>query len=79
MANQQRRLPSREDAVLFACAALLGVLVASVFAAYRAVSSDDEAAAGRFTEFAMSAVWPGVLIFAGVCAAVIFGWKANLD
>jgi hypothetical protein len=79
MARDQRRLPSREDAVLFACAALLGVMVASVFAAYRAVSADDQEAAGWLAEFAMSALWPGALIFAGVCAAVIFGWKANLD
>jgi hypothetical protein len=79
MTPHQRRFPSREDALLFGCATLLGLVGASLFAAYRAVSADGEEAAGRLSEFAMSALWPGVLIFAGICAAVIFGWKANLD
>jgi hypothetical protein len=50
-----------------------------VFAVYRAVSLSNEDFAGRMTEFASNAGWPGVLIFAAVAAVVWFGWKANLD
>lgn len=72
-------MPSREDATLLLWASLLGVAGAAVFAAYRAVSATDGEAEERITEFSTTVVWPGALIFAGIAAAVIAGWKANLD
>jgi hypothetical protein len=58
---------------------LLGIVGAALFAAFRAVSAEGEETSGRLAEFASSVLWPGALILAGVAAAVIFGWKANLD
>jgi hypothetical protein len=69
----------RENVLLFAASVLLGLAAAAAFAAYRAVSVSEEDAGGRLAEFVMNALWPGVLILAGVAAAVWFGWKANLD
>jgi hypothetical protein len=75
----RRRLLPREDLALLLAALLLGLAVAAAFAAYRAVSADGEDGAGRFAEFAQNLLWPGVLIFAGVAAVVVAGWKANID
>jgi hypothetical protein len=79
MTPEPRRLPTREDALLFVSAAALGLGGAAAFAAYRAVSASGQAAGGRFGEFAANLFWPGVLIFLAVAAVVWFGWKANLD
>lgn len=76
---EHRGLLRREDVVLVAWAALIGLAAAAVFGAYRAVSVDGEDAAGRLAEFAQNLLWPGVLILAGVAVAVCVGWKANLD
>lgn len=69
----------REDALLLFWSAVLGLTAAAAFGAYRAVNASDESLSGRFGEFAMSALWPGVLIFVAVAAVVWMGWKANLD
>jgi len=58
---------------------LLGLAAGAVFAAYRAVSASADGTADRLAEFAANLMWPGVLILAGVGAAVWFGWKANID
>lgn len=79
MTPNRRRLPNREDALLLASAAVLGLGGAAAFAAYRAVSAVGRDASGRLGEFASNLFWPGVLIFAAVAAVVWFGWKANLD
>lgn len=76
MPNPRRSL-TREDALLVASAALLGLAADAAFAAYRAVSA--EGGADRVAAFAANLFWPGVLIVAGVGAAVWFGWKANID
>ena len=73
------RRPKRDDLVLALWAAALGVAGSAAFAAYRAVSVSGEDAQGRIVEFVSNALWPGVLIFAGIAGAVIVGWKANLD
>lgn len=70
-------LRNREDLLLLCGAALLGLVGAAAFAAYRAVSA--AAGASRLGEFGANFAWPGVLIFLGVAAAVWMGWKANLD
>jgi hypothetical protein len=77
--REPRRFLTREDVFLAIAALLLGLAVASAFAAYRAVSIDDEDAASRLAEFAQNLLWPGVLIFAGIAAVVVAGWKANID
>jgi len=77
--SERRRFLAREDLALVLVALLLGLAVAAAFAAYRAVSSADEDAAARLAEFAQNLLWPGVLIFAGIAAVVVAGWKANID
>ena len=77
--SNRRRFLSRDDLLLLMWSVVLGLVVASAFAAYRAVSASDADAADRLAEFAMNLLWPGVLIFAGVAAVVWFGWKANID
>lgn len=68
-------LLTKADAVLVLVAALLGLSAASVFGAYQAVNGDN----GALRDFVTNLAWPGALIFAGVAAMVVFGWKANLD
>lgn len=72
-------MPRREDLTLAMWSFLLGIVGASVFAVYRAVSLSDENVAGRLTEFGSNLLWPGVLILAAVAVVVFGGWKANLD
>jgi hypothetical protein len=74
-----RRFLNRDDLLLLASSALLGLAAAAAFAAYRAVSASGEDVGGRLAEFGANLFWPGVLIFAGVAAVVWLGWKANLD
>lgn len=77
--SDRQRFPGRDDLLLLLCGVALGLAGAAAFGAYRAVSLSDEDAGGRFAEFATILAWPGVLIVAGVAAAVWMGWKANLD
>ncbi len=67
----------REDLLLAASAAALGLGGAAIFAAYRAVSASGDGS--RIEDFAANLAWPGVLIFLAVAAVVWFGWKAELD
>jgi hypothetical protein len=76
---ERRRLLTPDDLRLILWSLMLGLAVAGAFAAFRAVSAADEDTSGRLGEFAMNLLWPGVLIVAGVAAAVFVGWKANLD
>lgn len=66
---------SKPDVILVFVAALLGLAAASAFGAYQAVNGD----ASPLRDFMTNLIWPGALIFAGVAAMVVFGWKANLD
>ncbi len=77
--SERRSFASRADLTLLFWSALLGLSAAAAFGAYRAVSASGEDAAGRLAEFAMNLLWPGVLIFGGIAAAVWLGWKANID
>jgi hypothetical protein len=77
--TERRRSLTREDLLLVLASLALGLAVAAAFAAYRAVSAADEDTAGRLGEFAQNLLWPGVLIFAGIAAVVVAGWKANID
>ena len=76
---ERPRSLTREDLLLVLASLVLGLAVAAAFAAYRAVSAADEDTAGRLAEFAQNLLWPGVLIFAGIAAVVVAGWKANID
>ena len=73
--SERRRFLSREDLALLFWCAVLGLVLAAAFAAFRAVSASDE----RLAEFATNLLWPGALIFVAVAAVVWVGWKANLD
>ena len=77
--SERRRILSREDLTLLFWSVVLGLAAAAAFGAFRAVSATGEDVGGRFGEFALNLLWPGVLIFAGVVAAVWVGWKAELD
>lgn len=76
---ERRPSLNKSDLILIVSALALGLMTAAAFGAYQAVSADGESAGGRITEFAASLLWPGALIFAGVAAVVLAGWKANLD
>ncbi len=76
---ERRPSLNRGDLILIVSALALGLMTAAAFGAYQAVSADGEGAGGRMSEFAASLLWPGALIFAGVAAVVLVGWKANLD
>ncbi len=76
---ERRPSLNRGDLILIVSALALGLMTAAAFGAYQAVSADGEGAGGRMGEFAASLLWPGALIFAGVAAVVLAGWKANLD
>ncbi len=77
--SERRSLVSRGDLALLFWSVFLGLAAAAAFGAYRAVSGPGEDATGRLAEFAMNLLWPGVLIFGGVAAAIWLGWKANID
>jgi hypothetical protein len=75
----RRPLLRREDALLILSSLVLGLAAAAAFAAYRAVSPEGDDTGERLAAFGKNLLWPGVLILAGVAAAVWFGWKANID
>ena len=75
----RRRFLSREDVLLIVTSLVLGAGAACAFAAYRAVGVAGEDAAGRLAEFGQNLLWPGAIIFAGIAAVVVAGWKANID
>ncbi len=69
---------SRENVILAAVAATLGVGAAAGYAAWRAVSETHATAAHRWSTFGDAMLFPGVLIVVAVAAMVWLGWKANI-
>jgi hypothetical protein len=69
----------RDDVVLAAVAAALGVAAAAAYGAWRAVSREGIDAAERWSEFGEAMLFPGALIIVAVAAMIWLGWKANID
>jgi hypothetical protein len=77
MPKPKRSAPSRAaDLILAVVAIVLGVLAASGYGAWRAVSA---ATGDRWSSFAGAMLFPGLLVIVAVAAMVWLGWKANID
>lgn len=72
--------PGRDsDITLAAVGAVLGLLAAAGYGAWRAVSETHASAFDRWSAFGDAMLFPGALVVVVVAVIVWLGWKANID
>ena len=74
-----RKTGRGSDITLATAGAVLGVLAAAGYGAWRAVSQTHASAADRWAAFGEAMLFPGALVIAVVAVIVWLGWKANID
>lgn len=72
--------PGRDsDITLAVVGAVLGLLAAAGYGAWRAVSETGASAGDRWAAFGGAMLFPGALVVLVVAVIVWLGWKANID